>query len=344
MSKKISEMKAQADAELMRLKKRIDFETEVKKNSIYRDRITDAMVDTATGALMVACESGIGASCGSVFCDSCRHKKQMNMYQSYKRFVEREFGVDEDKARERLRFVSVLHSLVEVRHDTEADEARCLSQVVASVEEMKGKISNLARTAKRHGWEGLWLRGGVHIELVDYELFRFAASLGRETTKENTMKGFVDRLSGSGGGKYFVVHFHALADKGGLSDKMFKELFTDRWSMTTKQVHIQRTWSKIVFKGTEREQTLDNGLLGMARYCFNMSNGRLQFSSNWGVGSIVFKTGEKVDARKGVVGFAEEVMDRGIDDRLTVGDIRLLVEAHQAVNGASHKGLVVGIY
>jgi hypothetical protein len=168
--------------------------------------------------------------------------------------------------------------------------------------------------------------------------------MGKETTKENTMKGFVDRLSTNAGRKYFVVHFHALADTGGMSDKMFKELFTNRWAATAKQVHIQRTWSKIVFKNSEKEQTLDEGLLGMARYCFNMSNGRLQFSSNWGAGSIVFKNGEVLDARESVVGFAEEVMDRGVDVRLTLGDIRLLVEAHQAVNGSSHKGLVVGIY
>jgi hypothetical protein len=70
----------------------------------------------------------------------------------------------------------------------------------------------------------------------------------------------------------------------------------------------------------------------------------LSFAQNWGAGSIVFKTGETVDAKGLVVGFADEVMTRSADEKLTAGDIALLIETHNRVNGESHKGLLVAIY
>ena len=51
-----------------------------------------------------------------------------------------------------------------------------------------------------------------------------------------------------------------------------------------------------------------------------------------------------MDAKGHIVGFAEEVMDRNTDEKLSVGDVALLVEAHNQVNGDSHKGLLVSIY
>ena len=97
-------------------------------------------------------------------------------------------------------------------------------------------------------------------------------------------------------------------------------------------------------KAGEKAQTLDDGLIGMSRYCFNMSNARLVYARNWGAGKIVLETGEEVSAEGHIAGFATEVMSRGADERLSVGDLRLLVQTHNAVNGVSHKGLVVSIY
>jgi hypothetical protein len=180
-------------------------------------------------------------------------------------------------------------------------------------------------------------------------MFLLAEAFGKGTVKTDTINSFIRKYAAESrfstqSGKFFLVHFHALADKKDLSDWEFKRLFKERWSLTEKQVHIQRTWTMVKSRFGETVQSLNDGLLGMARYCFNGSNGRLTYAQNWGAGSVVFKTGESVDAKGHIVGFAEEVMGRDADERLSVGDVALLVEVHNQVSGDSHKGLLVAIY
>jgi len=311
------------------------------KNSSYKSRIFSSIKGTQYVASMIACDQG-GSKCGSVFCDGCRHRKSMNMYQSYKRHCEDAFGENEELARDRFRWVTVLHSLVPVTYEDSELSCGTVSQLVREVEIMKGIISNIGRTALRKHNVDIWLRGGIHLELIDYEMFQFAHLAGQLTTKQNTLSGFIKAAlpAGKTVDRYFLVHFHALVDTGGLGDQAFKQLFTDHWSATKKQVHIQRTWSRI---GTTK-QSLDNGLLGMARYCFSGSNSRLQYARNWGSGKVVLKSGEEIDGRSRVVGHAEEVNDHVFDDQLSKTDIRLLVSAHNEVGGNNHRGLVVSIY
>ncbi len=318
------------------------------KNSSYKSRIFSSIKGTQYEAAMNECDNG-GSACGSVFCDRCKHRKSMNMYQAYKRHCEKAFGNDEVVARERLRWVTVLHSLVPVSYESSEISNECVNQIKSDVEKMKGYISNVGRTARRKHGTDIWLRGGVHAELIDYEMFQFAHLAGKKTTKQNTLSGFIDAALPPGKvvDRYFLVHFHALADTGGMSDRDFKDLFANHWSLTEKQLHIQRTCSLIKLKGMRKaiKQTLDNGLLGMSRYCFTGSNSRLQYARNWGAGKVVFQSGEEVNGCSGIIGFAEEVNDHTFDEQLSKTDIRLLVSAHNEIGGVdSHRGLVVGIY
>lgn len=344
MTTRFQKLKKNAKEELHRLQQRIAFEKEPEKGSRYRERIREALDGTADGREMSNCLANKGRSCGSVFCAKCRAKKQENMISSYRSHVADSFNNDERRARDRLRFVTVLHSVVAANHGSQQEEQNSIDKVVEAVAEMKLNLQNIARTARRKYDADIWLRGGVHIELIDYELFSLAEKLGKVTTKEDTIRSLVGRFANDPNNKYFIVHFHALVDKCSLKEDEFRELFTDKWSLTNKQVHIQRTWSKVRFSNREEKQTVDDGLVAMARYCFNMSNTRLEYARNWGAGNIVFETGEEVSASGHVEGFAKEVMSRGADKRLSLGDLRFLVQVHNAVNGPSHKGLVVGIY
>lgn len=337
---------------LKKLQRAAAFSVSVEKGSHYRTRVFDCLHLVTDGDIMRECMNEVvGAElCGSIFCDRCRERRQNSIFSTFKDYTVKEFGDDEDAARERLRFVSVLHSLVAIEDlQTMGAAYASIETVKTAVSDMKSILALVKKKAQRKHNADIWLRGGVHIELIDFNMFLLAETFGKGTVKTDTINSFIRKYAAESkfstqNGKFFLVHFHALADKKDLSDLEFKRLFKERWSLTEKQVHIQRTWTMIKSRFGETVQSLNDGLLGMARYCFNGSNGRLTYAQNWGAGSVVFKTGESVDAKGHIVGFAEEVMGRDADERLSVGDIALLVEVHNQVSGDSHKGLLVAIY
>lgn len=250
-------------------------------------------------------------------------------------------GID---PRLRLRWVSVLHSVVPVRYETRLDESDTLAQVIAAAIEMRNRLRQVDRTASRRWGKNLWLKGGVHIELVDYQSFSLARLLGKSTAKEKTLEKLVEAGGATKSGKYFLVHFHALVDLNGIADGGFRDLLLSHWGLEARQVRVERLWKKIHFKGRQQAHSIDDALKGMARYCFNMSNARLEYSANWGAGSIVFEGGEEVSAAGHIEAFATEVMDRELCKPLSYGDIKLLVRAHDIINGSSHRGLAIAIY
>lgn len=316
------------------------------KHSHHDGRVADALDGTEIGSLIKNCsyvtrKKG-GQVCGSIFCDACRQKRQASMYVAYQKRVNEDLGGDEELARERLRWVTVLHSVVSVNIDTASMEYGGISDVVDAVSSMRDTISKVGRTAGRKYGKAIWMRGGIHLELIDTGLFDFVGLSGGMTPKERTIKEFLDESGKSFGGKAVLVHFHALADTAGISDEEFRNLFCEHWDITTRQVHIQRTWSVV---GDEK-QDLDDGLLAMSRYCYNGSNARLRFNRNWGGGNRVLESGERVDERGKTIGYAKEVLGLSLNDdlQLSKGDIRLLVMVHQEVSGDAGKGLSVAIY
>lgn len=307
----------------------------------FADRISTALSGTPEWVAMDLCYRG-GTACGSVFCEHCRTKKQSRLLRAYRDRVGKEFSA-ESQARERLRWVTVLHTVVPVHHDTAGQEQETIACVVNAVDDMKLSLSNVARTAKRKSRANLWLRGGIHIELVDYEMLATAHSLGKPTTKQRTLSGLIEASEPAPSGKYFLVHFHALVDLDSLSEVQLKALLVERWNLAPRQVLVQRTWTKIKSKGQTKPQSVDDGLKRMAKYCFNMSNARLDYSKNWGSGSVVLLSGVECSAKGHIEGFAEEVLDTTPDERLSFGHIKLLIKAHSAVASSNHRGLSICI-
>lgn len=324
------------------IRRALSYDEEFPKNSQYAARIAESVKATQTGKVMEECAAG-GSRCGSVFCDTCKKKKQSSLYSAYRLRFDESLSGDEVIARDRLRWVTVLHSVVVIFDQANMQEIMTIEDVKSAVEAMKKDLANVARTAKRKHGVNIWLRGGVHIELVDYEMYRLAGKFGKMTTKEETLKTLLHELDPSVSGKLFLVHFHALADTAGLSDKKFRNLFSEKWKLK-RQVLIKRLWSKIKKRDSTVDHKLDDALRGMARYCFNGSNARLAYSMNWGAGSVVLETGEEVGVDGKITTYAREIQSYRCDKKLSVGELRLLIEIHNQVNSISHKGLGIGIY
>ncbi len=143
MSSELEKLKAGRQKHFDELKRYLEFERETER-SLYRSRIFDALKDTQDGLVMKNCLEKSGPACGSVFCDKCRKKKQQNLLGSYRDYVRETFGDDDDVARERLRWVSVLHSVVSVKHETADEERDTIAEVERAVADMKLNLSNIA--------------------------------------------------------------------------------------------------------------------------------------------------------------------------------------------------------
>lgn len=317
-----------------------------KKGSKLADRITDSLAGSDIGAQIRNCafitRDKIDSVCGSIFCAACREKRQNSMYAAFQKQRDEKYGDDEDKARENLRWMTVLHSVESVSFESPTAEIESCHRISAAVSDMRERITKVGRTAQSRFYEKeIWMRGAIHLELLDIDLYRFAGLAGGLTKKEQTLQEFIG-VDGPSGGKAILVHFHALIDLAGIDDDHYKSLFSEYWNFTSRQTLSTRTWTTV----NGKDQSLDNGLLAMARYCFNWSNANLRFNRNWGGGEKVLEYGEKVDERRITLGYAKEMLDRSIDGSslLSKGDIRMLVNVHQHVSGKSGKGLLVAIY
>ena len=317
-----------------------------EKGSWLNNRISDALDGSDIGYQIKNCSyktrDRADSVCGSVFCEYCREKRQISMYAAYQARVDQRFGADEDKARENLRWISVLHSVALISSDSPSQETESYNKISVAVAEMRDRITKVARTAKRRFGKEIWMRGAIHLELIDTDLYQFAGLSGSLTAKERTLLEFMESTGSSFGGKAILVHFHALMDTAGIADDDHKNLFKEYWGITTRQVLSTRTWNTV----NGKKQSLRDGLKGMADYCYNGSNGDLRFNRNWGGGKKVLEYGEKIDERGITIGYANEMLDASVDGSLFLskGDIRMLVNVHQHVSGKSGKGLLVAIY
>lgn len=313
------------------------FEFGEDRYSRYRERILKAVRDTEYETEMFECDAG-GISCGSVYCDKCRISKQNKLFYRYKKHFETVLCGDEALARQRLRWVSVLHSVVAIDNK---DEAGTINQVVSAAEQMKAQVSLIGRNNKE---TGLWLRGAIHLEIIDYASFHKAVESGKGTVKEKTLTELIDRCSNGNADYFFLVHFHALADKGTITDSVFENLFKQRWNATRRQVDIQHLWDEIRMKssGSTKKMKVSDSFRAFGRYCYSYGNHRLQYAVNWSHGRFITTSGEEISA-SGLLHFAEMDDERQNSRRLSSGHIRLLVCASNAVNGASHRNLGIRI-
>lgn len=307
--------------------------------------IEAALAGTESGSAIANCyrktrERGHRV-CGSVFCGECRERKQQALEETFWAHIYREWDGDETEARKRLRFASVLHSLVAINFD---DKHASLDRVGDAVEDMKGRIAKVGRTASRKG-SGLWMAGVVHLELIDMNRYAFIDLGGAKTGKERTLKDMMEVLGVGFADRVVLVHYHALLDRDEMGDVEVRGLFGEHWNQAASMVQIKRLTDEIDGK----KHKFGDAIRNIALYCYNGSNTRgdteLMFKRNWGGSGKVYETGERVDEKGNTISYVNEVMDAYLDgsDYLSVADVRMLVELHNQVAGDGGKGLRVGI-
>ena len=87
-------------------------------------------------------------------------------------YRERAAGMTEPEARTRLRHVTILHEVVGVVDDAGVIEIQKTIELVTAVAgDLRKEIGNMGRALKRQGHR-VWLRGGMHIELLDMNWVR----------------------------------------------------------------------------------------------------------------------------------------------------------------------------
>lgn len=328
-----------------------------RKYTRHRTRIKEAIFCEEEGKAMRDCNEDTGPACGSIFCDKCLDKRQRNMYHTYRHYYEKELGRIDILARKRLRWITVLHSLVPVKFDTIDDENKSIAACVDAANEIKHHIKNLSRGKKL-----LWMRGAIHAELIDYSLFEYFVDTGGGTIKEKTLSAFIKKSGQSYDKKglfskfitgtdskelYFLIHFHALADIGDESDRDIRKVLTKKWSLTDRQVDISSIWDFIRDKeGEEVPHSVDDALKGMSRYCYTRSNPELTFSKNWGAGERIHTVERRFEAKHKSKTIAVMVKNRDIDKEtsLSLGEVRILIKTHNAISGPNNDGLNVSIY
>lgn len=324
-----------------------------RKYTKHRTRIKEAMFFDEQGKVMRECFDNNGPACGSIFCDKCLDKRQRNLYATYKQYYEKHLNGNEDLARERLRWITILHSLVRVKVDTMENEEKTVLACVDAANKVKQDIRNMARSKKV-----VWLRGAIHAELIDYSLYEYFVLSGGGTEKEKTLSAFI-KASGESYKKeglfadsekelFVLVHFHALADIGDASDKDIRQFFTKRYNLINRQVDISRLWEvvKAGKAGGVVKHKIDDALRGMARYCYSRSNSNLTYSQDWGAGERIHTITHEYDLKQGIRTIAVMERERDIDKDITlsVGEVRLLVKVHNAISGTANEGLNIYIH
>ena len=318
-----------------------------KKHTKNRAAVTigQALAGTKSGVAIANCYRKTRKQghrvCGSVFCEDCRERKQQALEQTYWKYVNETFDGDEAKARNKLRFVSVLHSLEAIDFD---HKKASFDRVASAVEGMKKQIANVGRTAKRRDAD-LWMAGAVHLEMIDMNRYAFIDFSDKKTGKEKTLKGMMEDMGVGYADRVVLVHYHAVIDRDELSDAELKELFGSYWDQASNVVRISRLTD--VIEG--RKHKFADAVRNIARYCYNGSNTRgdmeLMFKRNWGGSGKVYETGEQIDEKGNTITYAKEVMDAYVDGSgyLSVADVRVLVELHDHIGGDSGRGLRIGI-
>lgn len=314
----------------------------VAKKSRHKKRIADSIEKFDEFDTMKNCVPKTRDACGSVFCFECRKNKQDGLYRQYKDYVEKTFGKSEAKARKRLRYVTVLHSLEEINFLNLYQEDETIKKLKKTRDDFRKCLLRLDRSIKESRFQKeIWLLGTIHLEMLNMEFYRFAALSGKTTTKQKTLKEFEEK-AGQGADYYFLFHSHFLVDGNGLADRELNKLLREIWGLTEKQVLMTPLTE---FYDDGKEHTLDEALRNIANYGFNGSNGDLTFKTAWGNSRKFYTPAEKKDALGKVRHYVTSVKDTGAetDERLTLGHIRLLIKAHNAFTDGGRKGLTVTI-
>ena len=341
VSASFKRLKTKSNEVLEELQRLTSYNSGVKKGSMYKTRIKNATNDYSYFDDMKECNNGKGKACFSVFCPHCQKVKQDKMYENYWDHFKGKYGRSEKQIRENTRFGTVLHSLVPVNVETDHLEQATIEAVVNATKEIKETLLKIDRKAKKLYDADIWLAGGIHIELVDYDRWMFAELSGRMTAKQRTYNEFISRNSNNPEQHYFLVHTHFLCDMDGIADDDFNELFKEHWNKTSRQTLIKRLTDTYETGMGDVKHELDTAFRNIANYCYTGSNHGLAYAKNWGNSGKVVET--KIDAKGEIKAFASEVFDVDIEDELSLGHLRLLIHVHNELSKNNNQGLRVQV-
>ena len=293
-------------------------------------QVLEALDGTGLEAAIDACDGRTG-KCGSIFCEGCCSRKIEQLRATLDSHFRQAYD-DEDSIRANARYVTVLQGIVGVDFTSIITEHSAISAIQYSVDELRKRLKRVKRIARDDYQQALWMRGSIHLEMLNLSDWWAAADFGAETAKHRTLRGFV----GEGhidSERQILVHCHLVVDIAGMSDKDFRKIWDRVFDDAPRQVLSQRLYREILRNGISHTHTLDDAWKGISRYAYNWGNNRLVFANNWG-------SGRNSEVMAALDDFRVQVMsDSGTESKLTIRDIRFLVMSYDAVSGKAHRGL-----
>lgn len=340
-----------------------DWENRNFDSNHRKTKIKQAIAEQDAFKNMAQCLSG-GESCGSVFCPNCKEEKAEALNSAYLRYFRNEFEWNEAKARTQLRYGTILHEIVPVTETPLLGLDGTIEDVKASVDRFKKNLLAVNRKLREGFWFGggigtlkanVFLLGTLHLELIDLDLYRNIYKSGDkpcqhqdwrlpihgETDKQRTFREWFGKAGIATEHRYyFVVHGHFLVDNDGLKNDELETVFRSirGWNFTRRQVEVKRFTTQF---GNGDRHKLTDAFENISNYGYNGSNAGLRFTTTYGDSKGVYVCKEERDAlyRLNVVAHKEE--KNAVDKDLSVGQLRLLIKAHNAFTDDGGNGLLV---
>lgn len=308
-------------------------------NLRYGGKVKSAITGEDQFSHMAKCRGGIN-SCGSIFCPKCQKVKVAGIHREMLDYYEDQFSSNEKLARQKVRYGTVLHELVPVNYDNLFNEDGVIQHLITSVARLKENLKIVDQLLRRNKpSKEIYLIGTIHLEMLDVDMFRIEKK-GDESDKQRTFRKWFDKV-GRNSDFYFLVHTHFMIDTKGLDkddlDKAFRSI--PEWNITNEQVWIQKFSHK--YRG--KYQSLATAFAKISNYAYSGSNKRLRFKDAWGDSGEEVKKIEKRDARYRLLVYAEKTGRPNVGEDLTMGQIRLLIRAHNTFTDGGVDQLRVGI-
>ena len=215
-----------------------------------------------------------------------------------------------EQALERLRFLTVLHSVVPLNQ----------KDVIRAVERMESALKRLFKGT------GAKLLGAVEVEIVNIALLRKIGSLGEDEARKLNV---LESITVSGAGNRYkiagaqdigvLVHFHGIVDLGGRNSLLREDQLRER---TKKIAAWQRSPYQVEIKRLFKEKAVRQNLRYIASYITKGGNERLRYNAGFGR-----DLAEDLDAKiwRSGTGRADKGGETVADERgLTIGEIKLL--------------------
>ena len=281
---------------------------ELKRSSTERfEKLRDLMrLDLGVHKRIRLSRAGCGGSKSLLHDGIAKHHSKL-LQDDYKK---RWGNLTRDQALERLRFLTVLHSVVPLKQ----------RDVIRAVERMK---SALERVFKGTGAKVL---GAVEVEIVNIALLRKIGSLGEEEARKlNVLESITasdannrPKITGTQD-RGVLVHFHGIVDLG-VRNSLLHE---DQLRKGTKKIAAwQRSPYQVEIKRLFKDRSVQQNLRDIASYITKGGNERLRYNAGFGR-----DLAEDLDAKiwRAGTGRADKGGETVADERgLTIGEIRIL--------------------